>query len=241
VNVAPKIPSSPLVIKRVDPSSEPPVLIMSISAEDESSNVDMDQPLLLSTDEVDISAMKQESLLDEPPKIIPPVDVDEETFHQQIRGATPSLLNDKDLATAASNTNKKKEEDTPSTVAPFPTSFGASEQNNNRTKNSRENGKAVLLGWVDDNGNLVYGEQEKEAASNRLKDSNKLDARQTLSTSLRSGTDHDEVEVDGSVVDGGRRTPRLFILPQSLSVNREKKVSCWEMAFHRIRRTKGEF
>jgi len=215
---------------------------MSMSAEDESSNVDMDQPLLLSTDEVDISAMKQESLLalDKLPKIMPSVDVDEETFHQQIRGATPSLLNDKDLATATSTTNKK-EEDTPSTVAPFPTSFDASEQNNNRNlkkKNSSENGKAVLLGWVDDNGNLVYGEQEKEAASNRQKDSNELGAKQTLSTSLRSGTDHEE-EVDDSV--DGRRTPRLFILPQSLSVNREKKVSCWEMAFHRIRRTKGEF
>jgi len=234
VNVAPRIPSGP---------SEPPVLIMSMSADDESSYVDMDQPLLLgSTDRMDISAMKQESLLDEPPKIIPSVDdVDEETFHQQIRGATPSLLNDKDLAVAASTANNKKEEDTPSTVAPFPTSFDASETNNNRNlnkKNSSENGKAVLLGWVDDNGNLVYGEQEKEAASNRQKDSNELDAKQTLSTSLRSVTDHEE-EVDDSV--DGRRTPRLFILPQSLSINREKKVTCWEMAFHRIRRTKGEF
>ena len=271
VHVAPRLPSSVAaqraerqLFSESDPS-DPPILMMQMSADDndESSSaiLDLKQPLLSDNmDETDHSAMKQESLL----LVEPPMmrrtsdDVNDEDFCNHIRGATPSLdmlLDDKVKDATKKNDGKK---DYASTVAPFPTTFDT--VGNNTNNSGRENAKTVVLGWVDNEGNLVLDSGKKkpavtidEADSMGKSNSNKL-VEKSLYTTATSTTVTDsssnrskslsssnvgEQEVEGSD-SSVIAPPILSILPGSRSVNL-KAPSCLQMAWHRVRKTRGEF
>jgi len=237
---------------------------MSADDNDESSSaiIDIKQPLLSDNmDETDHSAMKQESLL----LVEPPMmrrtsdDVNDEDFYNHIRGATPSLdtlLDDKVKDATKKNDGKKGDA---STVAPFPTTFDTVGDNTNNS--GRENAKTVVLGWVDNEGNLVLDSGKKkpavtidEAASDSMGKSysnnlvEKSLSRTATSTTVTDSSNRSkslsssnvgEQEVEGSD-SSVIAPPILSILPGSRSVNL-KAPSCWQMAWHRVRITRGEF
>ena len=145
-----------------------------------------------------------------------------------------------------------------STVAPFPTTFDTVGDNTNNS--GRENAKTVVLGWVDNEGNLVLDSGKKkpavaidEADSMGKSNSNKLVEKSLSTTTATSTTVTDssnrskslsssnvgEQEVEGSD-SSVIAPPILSILPGSRSVNL-KAPSCWQMAWHRVRITRGEF
>ena len=239
---------------------------------------DMKQPLLLdgTSDEVmdtsplpvEVTAIEEQVGPPLMPIPAPNEGLDEEdSFYQHIRGENNSLdVLDVKLE-AEDDVNNGNDKDDASTVVPFPTSWDAdgNENDDNKTGSEtnnvgvREQSKTVLLGWVDDDGNVVYGCEEDPTKSPGNKDSgevvnndnigdlnkNSLSTSTTAAESITVGdslkSKSNEVEIEGSISSTAVVAPPILcILPESLSANR-KNPTCWQMTRHRLCRTKGEF